>query len=103
MTALATSHASVSGTSVCWWHHQQIALIRRARDRPRWWRSMSRMRAFHDSMRLFVGGIGSAHPSGGSRNVNSCPSLIRLRTIRRALARRMCRSATVPCLCSIRN
>ena len=25
---------------------------------------------FHDSMRLFVGGTGSAHPSGGSRNVN---------------------------------
>ena len=36
---------------------------------------------------------GSAHPSGGSRNVNGCPSLIRLCTIRRVLVRRMCWSA----------
>ena len=42
---------------------------------------MSRMRVFHDSMRLLMGGIGSAYPAGGSRNVNSCPSRIRLRPI----------------------
>lgn len=39
---------------------------------------------------------GSAHPSGGSRNVNGCPSLIRLCTIRRVLVRRMCWSAMMP-------
>lgn len=54
---------------------------------------MSRMRALHDSMSLLEDGIGSAHPSGGSRNVNGCPSLIRLCTIRRVLVRRMCWSA----------
>ncbi|NMN01921.1 2,5-diketo-D-gluconate reductase A [Bifidobacterium sp. DSM 109963] len=54
VSALAASQPAGSGRSPCWWHHQQIALIRRSRLRPRWWRSMSRMRAFHDSMRLFV-------------------------------------------------
>lgn len=68
--------------------HQGQAPVRR--------RGMSRMRAFHDSMGLFVGGIGVAHPSGGSTNVNRCPSRMRLRIIRRALAGRRCWSATVP-------
>ena len=57
---------------------------------------MSRMRVFHNSMRLLMGGIGSAYPSGGSRNVNGCPSLIRPCTIRRVLARCMCWSAMMP-------
>lgn len=54
------------------------------------------MRAFHDSMRLFVAGIVVPQPSGGSRNVNRRFSRMRLRTIRSALTRCWRRSATVP-------
>ena len=45
-------------------------MIRRNRPDPRWWRSMPRIRPFHDSMRLFVAGIGVVRPLVGSRNVN---------------------------------
>ena len=45
-------------------------MIRRNRLDPRWWRSMPRIRPFHDSMRLFVAGIGVVQPLVGSRNVN---------------------------------
>lgn len=64
--ALSTSHRSDSGHSVCWWHHQHTALILRSSDMPRWARSISRIRAFHGSMTLFVAGTGPANATAGS-------------------------------------
>lgn len=52
------------------------------------------MPAFHDSMRLFVAGMGVAHPCGGSRNVNRWPSRILRRIMRLASTRHRCVSAT---------
>ena len=60
--AFPAGRASASGRSVCWRRHRQIAFSCRVRRGPRWRRGVSRGRAFHDSMGLFVDGIG---PSRG--------------------------------------
>lgn len=67
--AFSAGRASASGRSVCWRRHRQIAFGCRVRRGPRWRRGVSRGRAFHDSMGLFVDGAGppTARPPSPSR------------------------------------
>ena len=67
--AFSAGRASASGRSVCWRRHRQIAFGCRVRRGPRWRRGVSRGRAFHDSMGLFVDGAGppAARPPSPSR------------------------------------
>ena len=94
--ACLVSHAGVSGCVACWRQHRHTVLTRRIRHRPRWRRSMSRMRAFCDSMALLAVGTLVTAPSSGSMKVNMVRFRMCRRMVSRALTSRWCRSFSLP-------
>ena len=78
------------------WHHQNTAFTLRMRERPRWFLSMSRKRAFRLSAALFVLGSGPASVSDGSRYVNSVPSETSRDSDERALRSLSCVNTRLP-------
>ena len=64
---VASFSAAVRASPECMWHHQNTAFTLRMRERPRWFLSMSRKRAFRLSAALSVLRSGPASVSSGSR------------------------------------